>query len=62
MSCSISCAKGYTFPDGSSITNMMCIDGQWKPARADQTYIPDCQRESFTELSFQSKLFIYSFQ
>ncbi|XP_031619378.1 hemocytin isoform X2 [Contarinia nasturtii] len=42
-SCTITCAKGYTFPDGSSITNMMCENGEWKPSRPDQTFIPDCQ-------------------
>lgn len=45
-SCSISCAKGYTFPDGSSITNMICKDGEWAPSRSDQTSIPDCKRKS----------------
>lgn len=44
-SCTISCAKGYTFPDGTSITNMICKDGEWTPSRSDQSFIPDCQRK-----------------
>lgn len=46
-SCTITCAKGYTFPDGSSITNMICKDGEWAPSRSDQSFIPDCQRKAF---------------
>lgn len=49
-SCAISCAKGYTFPDGSSITNMICKDGQWASSRANQTSIPNCERKFFNSL------------
>lgn len=45
--CTIQCAKGYQFPDGSSITNMICKEGHWQPSRADQTSIPDCKRNDF---------------
>lgn len=44
-SCTIACAKGHTFPDGSSITNMICKNGEWAPSRADQTFVPDCSRK-----------------
>lgn len=49
-SCTINCAKGYIFPDGSSITNMICNEGEWKPSRSDQTVIPDCQREIYSNV------------
>lgn len=43
--CTITCANGYRFPDGTSITNMVCKDGQWKTARSELASIPDCQRK-----------------
>ncbi|XP_063975011.1 hemocytin [Diachasmimorpha longicaudata] len=40
--CTISCMNGFTFPDGSSITNMNCKEGNWIPTRPDWPSIPDC--------------------
>lgn len=45
--CTISCAQGYRFPDGSSVTNMKCLAGVWTPSRPDQASIADCQRITF---------------
>lgn len=59
-SCTISCSKGHTFPDGTSITNMICKNGEWAPSRADQTFIPDCQRKThslFEKTRFSSNDF-----
>uniref|UniRef100_A0A1B0D0P6 Uncharacterized protein n=1 Tax=Phlebotomus papatasi TaxID=29031 RepID=A0A1B0D0P6_PHLPP len=41
--CTISCAKGYRFPDGTTVTNVVCKDGDWKPTRGDWPTVPDCQ-------------------
>lgn len=44
-SCTITCAKGYVFPDGFSITNMWCENGEWIPSHhPDQKLVPDCKR------------------
>ncbi|CAH0722011.1 unnamed protein product, partial [Brenthis ino] len=43
--CTVTCAEGHIFPDGTSAANMRCVDGQWQPSRADLTSIPDCQPE-----------------
>lgn len=43
--CTISCAKGYRFPDGTTVTNVVCKDGDWKPTRGDWPTVPDCQRK-----------------
>ncbi|XP_014469310.1 PREDICTED: hemocytin isoform X2 [Dinoponera quadriceps] len=42
-SCTVSCMKNFTFPDGSSIANLICKDGSWKPTRGDWISIPDCE-------------------
>lgn len=42
-SCTITCATGYRFPDGSSVTNMVCSEGRWVPTRKELAAIPDCQ-------------------
>lgn len=34
---------GHEFPDGSTITNMICKDGSWKPSRENWPAVPDCQ-------------------
>ncbi|XP_031828807.2 hemolectin [Nomia melanderi] len=41
--CSISCLKNFTFPDGSSITNLVCKNGNWIPTRQDWVSVPDCK-------------------
>ncbi|XP_059615285.1 hemocytin [Phlebotomus argentipes] len=41
--CTISCAKGYRFPDGTTVSNVVCRDGEWKPTRGDWSTVPDCQ-------------------
>ncbi|XP_043601962.1 hemocytin isoform X2 [Bombus pyrosoma] len=43
QSCTISCMKNFTFPDGTSVTNLMCKNGNWKPTREDWVSIPDCE-------------------
>nr|XP_026489918.1 hemocytin-like [Vanessa tameamea] len=43
--CTITCNEGHKFIDGSTIANMRCVEGQWRPTRADLTSIPDCQPE-----------------
>ncbi|EFN85665.1 Hemocytin [Harpegnathos saltator] len=41
--CTISCMKNFTFPDGSSVANLICKNGSWKPTRDDWVSIPDCE-------------------
>uniref|UniRef100_A0A7G3AKI1 Putative hemolectin isoform b n=1 Tax=Lutzomyia longipalpis TaxID=7200 RepID=A0A7G3AKI1_LUTLO len=41
--CTISCAKGYRFPDGTTVTNVVCREGEWTPKRGDWPTVPDCQ-------------------
>lgn len=41
--CTITCMKGYTFPDGSTATNIICKDGKWLPTRPELAIIPDCK-------------------
>ncbi|KAL1513261.1 hypothetical protein ABEB36_002690 [Hypothenemus hampei] len=41
--CTIECLHGHEFPDGSSITTMMCNNGQWIPAKTQWTSVPDCK-------------------
>lgn len=43
--CTVTCRKGHTFPDQTSVTNMQCIDGQWRPSRPEWTLVPDCLRK-----------------
>lgn len=43
--CTISCRKGFVFPDRTAVTNMECVDGQWKPTRQEWSVVPDCERE-----------------
>ena len=43
--CTVTCAQGHRFPDGTSITNLMCKDGKWVPSRPELAVVPDCQRE-----------------
>ncbi|KAI8434611.1 hypothetical protein MSG28_003147 [Choristoneura fumiferana] len=43
--CTITCLEGHRFPDGSTVANMRCSDGQWQPTRTDLTSVPDCQPE-----------------
>ncbi|KZC09215.1 Hemocytin [Dufourea novaeangliae] len=42
-SCTISCLKNFTFPDGTSITNLICNNGDWVPTRHDWVSVPDCE-------------------
>lgn len=41
--CTITCVKGHQFPDGSSITRMICKNGNWIPAKENWVSVPDCQ-------------------
>lgn len=42
--CTVSCMTGHRFPDGTSVTNMICKNGEWTPTRPELAIIPDCQR------------------
>ncbi|KAG7205161.1 hypothetical protein KM043_018256 [Ampulex compressa] len=42
-SCTISCMKNFTFPDGSSVANMICKNANWVPTRPDWVTIPACE-------------------
>ncbi|XP_053978189.1 hemocytin [Hylaeus volcanicus] len=42
-SCTISCMTNYTFPDGTSITNLLCKNGNWVPTRQDWVFVPNCE-------------------
>ncbi|XP_071447163.1 hemocytin-like [Hetaerina americana] len=42
-SCTVQCAPDHQFPDGTSITNMICKDGSWIPSRPDWVSVPDCE-------------------
>lgn len=41
--CTISCQRGYKFPDGSTAANLVCRDGVWVPGRAELAALPDCE-------------------
>lgn len=41
--CTISCMEHFTFPDGSSVANLICKNGSWMPTRSDWVSIPDCE-------------------
>uniref|UniRef100_T1GA61 EGF-like domain-containing protein n=1 Tax=Megaselia scalaris TaxID=36166 RepID=T1GA61_MEGSC len=41
--CNVECIKGYKFPDGSGITNIGCVDGQWQHTKTGQSVVPDCE-------------------
>ncbi|PNF36643.1 hypothetical protein B7P43_G19101, partial [Cryptotermes secundus] len=41
--CTIMCADGHKFPDGSAIANMVCREGAWIPSQPELKTIPDCQ-------------------
>ncbi|XP_068082174.1 hemocytin [Anabrus simplex] len=41
--CTVECRQGYQFPDGSSITNLICRDGNWVPTRSSWVTLPDCE-------------------
>ncbi|KOX75564.1 Hemocytin [Melipona quadrifasciata] len=43
QSCTISCIKNFTFPDGTSVTNLICKNGNWEPTRKDWVSIPNCE-------------------
>ncbi|RVE45276.1 hypothetical protein evm_010098 [Chilo suppressalis] len=43
--CTIQCLAGHKFIDGTTVANLKCSEGQWKPTRADLDIIPDCQPE-----------------
>ncbi|XP_011303247.1 hemocytin [Fopius arisanus] len=42
QTCTVSCMDGFTFPDGSSVSNINCREGNWVPSRSDWPSIPDC--------------------
>ncbi|KAM3961308.1 uncharacterized protein ACR2FA_004646 [Aphomia sociella] len=43
--CTVQCLPGHKFIDGSTVANMRCQEGEWKPTRADFSTIPDCVPE-----------------
>ncbi|XP_059045233.1 hemocytin [Achroia grisella] len=43
--CTVQCLPGHKFIDGTTVANMRCLDGQWRPTRADFSTIPDCEPE-----------------
>lgn len=43
-SCTITCEKGHSLPDGSTSMEMMCKDGQWVSANPEQSFPPSCER------------------
>lgn len=43
--CTVTCAKGYRFPDGSTVTNMVCKNGDWTPTKVEWNSVPNCQRK-----------------
>lgn len=66
-SCTITCAKGYRFPDGTSATNLICKEGDWVPTRPELAVIPDCQGIVFIVKSIKKNVtcpdfsYMYSF-
>ncbi|ALC44456.1 Hml, partial [Drosophila busckii] len=40
--CNAQCMRGFQFPDGSSITNIECRDGQWIHTKTGLNKVPDC--------------------
>ncbi|XP_026667953.1 hemocytin isoform X2 [Ceratina calcarata] len=42
QSCTISCKPNFIFPDGTTVTNLICKNGNWQPTREDWVSIPDC--------------------
>uniref|UniRef100_A0A1I8MML0 Hemocytin n=2 Tax=Musca domestica TaxID=7370 RepID=A0A1I8MML0_MUSDO len=40
--CNAECFRGFQFPDGSSITNIECINDQWIHKKTGLTKPPDC--------------------
>lgn len=44
-SCTITCAAGHKFPDGTTITNLVCKEGEWAPTRPELSLVPDCNRK-----------------
>ncbi|XP_055854171.1 hemocytin [Episyrphus balteatus] len=41
--CNVECMKGYQFPDGTGITNLECLDGEWHHPKSGNPKAPDCQ-------------------
>ncbi|XP_066254573.1 hemocytin [Euwallacea similis] len=41
--CTIECLPGHQFPDGSSITTMVCSNGLWLPSKPQWGAVPDCK-------------------
>lgn len=58
--CNVECIKGYKFPDGSGITNIGCVDGQWQHTKTGQSVVPDCEREYPSQISSYIE-FMFSF-
>ncbi|KAK2585761.1 hypothetical protein KPH14_010370 [Odynerus spinipes] len=40
--CTVSCLDNFVYPDGSSVANLVCKNGNWVPTRTDWVSIPDC--------------------
>ncbi|XP_049862899.1 hemocytin [Schistocerca gregaria] len=41
--CTITCLDHHQFPDGSSVANLVCKEGDWVPAKPDWVQVPDCE-------------------
>ncbi|KAL7040824.1 hypothetical protein ACKWTF_000531 [Chironomus riparius] len=41
--CTVTCMKGYKFPDASLSMNLLCKNGAWMPERQEIQNIPDCE-------------------
>ncbi|XP_026826604.1 hemocytin isoform X2 [Ooceraea biroi] len=41
--CIITCFKHFAFPDGSTITNVVCKNGNWQPTRSEWVAVPNCE-------------------
>ncbi|XP_055856650.1 uncharacterized protein LOC129919703 [Episyrphus balteatus] len=51
----IKCFSGYSFPDGSKVEKVYCLDGRWYNSK-NEYYIPqDCQENSSNEINFHNE-------
>ncbi|KAG5675394.1 hypothetical protein PVAND_005302 [Polypedilum vanderplanki] len=41
--CTVTCMKGYKFPDASLSMNLLCKSGKWVPEKQGIQLIPDCE-------------------
>lgn len=43
--CNAQCMDGFQYPDGSTITNLECVDGAWFHKKTNSPKPPDCARK-----------------